>query len=71
MTVTDALADLVGSAADVAVTVTNGGLGTADGAVYRPLLEMVPQMLPAQPEPLRLQLTAVLADPVTVAVNCC
>ena len=32
---------------------------------------MVPQVVPAQPEPLRLQVTAVLEEPVTLAVNCC
>jgi hypothetical protein len=31
--VADAVADLVGSAAEVAVMDTSGGLGTADGAV--------------------------------------
>ena len=64
-------ADFVVSAFEVAVTVTVAGLGTAEGAVYRPLLEIVPQVAPEQPLPLRLQLTAVLDMPVTVAVNCC
>lgn len=32
---------------------------------------MVPQRLPVQPVPLRLHVTAVFVDPVTVAVNCC
>lgn len=71
VTCTEALPDLVGSATDVAVTVTKGGLGAADGAVYRPLVEMVPQSVPVQPVPLRLHVTAVLLDPVTVALNCC
>ena len=71
MTVTDALADLLGSATDVAVTVTKGGLGAVEGAVYKPVVEIVPQSDPAQPVPLRLQVTAVVLDPVTVDVNCC
>lgn len=32
---------------------------------------MTPQVLSAQPGPLRLQVTAVFVDPVTFAVNCC
>jgi hypothetical protein len=70
-TVTDALADLLGSATDVAVTVMNGGLGAVEGAVYRPVAEIAPQSDPTQPVPLRLQVTAVLLDPVTLEVNCC
>ena len=45
-----------------ACTVTLAGLGTAAGAVYRPLAEMVPP-------PRTLQVTEVFVDPVTVAVN--
>lgn len=71
VTVTDALADLLGSATDEALTVTNGGLGAVEGAVYKPFVEIVPQIDPTQPVPLRLQVTAVLLDPVTVEVNCC
>ena len=67
----DAVPDLVGSATDVAVTVTKGGLGAAEGAVYRPLVEIVPQSVAVQPVPLRRHVTAVLVDPVTLAVNCC
>ena len=70
VTVTDALADLLGSATDVAVTVTNGGLGAVEGAVYRPDEVILPQSVPTQPVPLRLQVTAVLLVPVTLAVNC-
>ena len=69
VTVTDA--DLVGSACDMAVTVTNGGTGTLAGAVYKPADVIVPQVLPLQPMPLTPQVTAVLAEPVTVALNCC
>lgn len=71
VTCTDAVPDLVGSATDVAVTVTNGGLGAAEGAVYSPLVEMVPQSVEVQPVPLKLHVTAMLVDPVTLAVNCC
>jgi hypothetical protein len=63
--------NLVESAADVAVTVTKAGSGAWDGAVYRPLVLIVPQVDPTQPTPLSLQVTEVLLDPVTVAVNCC
>ena len=54
-TVTDA--DLLESAADVAFTVTVAGLGGAAGAVYRPLLSMLPQAAPVQPDPETLQVT--------------
>ena len=70
-TVTVAVADLVESATEVAVTETWAGFGTDEGAVYRPPLVMVPQADPAQPDPARLQVTAVLEVFVTVAVNCC
>src|ERR1700675_2450566 len=51
--------------------VTAPGAGAVAGAVYRPLESIVPQgfPLPVQALPLRLQLTAVLFVPVTVAVN--
>ena len=39
--------------------------------MYKPLLEIVPQAAPEQPEPETLQFTAVLLVPLTVAVNCC
>jgi hypothetical protein len=69
-TVTTALLDLVESAVEVAVTVTCAGVGTAAGAVYRPLDEIVPQVVPEQPLPARLQVTVVWVVPVTVAANC-
>jgi hypothetical protein len=65
-----AVPDFVGSATEVAVTDTWGGLGTADGAVYSPPDEIVPQAAPLQPLPTRLHDTAVSVVPVTVAVNC-
>jgi hypothetical protein len=70
VTSTVALPDLVESAADVAVTVTNAGSGACDGAVYRPPAVIVPQVDPTHPVPLNPQVTAVLLEPVTVAVNC-
>jgi hypothetical protein len=69
--VTDADAVLVLSAVEVATTVTSAGLGTAPGAVYKPLAEIVPQLVPEQPAPVRLHATAVFVVLVTVAVNCC
>ena len=71
VTVTVALPDLVESAADVAVIVTNGGLGAEDGEVYKPVVLIVPHDEPTQPIPLSPHVTDVLLDPVTVAVNCC
>jgi hypothetical protein len=70
MIVTVAVADLLESACEVAVTLTVDGLGTVVGAVYRPELESVPQADPLHPAPDRLHVTAVLLVPVTVAVNC-
>ena len=69
-TVTVALADLVGSATDVAVTEKNGGFGGTAGAVNSPEELTVPQVLPAQPIPVIVQVTAVFEEPVTVALNC-
>ena len=60
LTVTVAVADLVVSATLVARTVN---VPAAAGAVYRPLLDIVP--------PLADQVTAVFEVPVTVALNCC
>lgn len=60
MTVTLAEADFVVSAKLVTVTVK---LPAVDGAVYKPADEIVP--------PVAAQVTAVLLDPVTVAVNVC
>ena len=52
------------SVTEVAVSVTVAGFGTAAGAVYVMLapealvvLERVPQLMPLQPEPDRVQLT--------------
>jgi hypothetical protein len=70
-TVTDADADEVERAVDVAVTITVAWDGTAPGAVYNPLAEIVPQVDPEQPGPLTLQVTAVFVVPVTTSANCC
>lgn len=61
--------DLVVSDCSVATTFTVVSLGIRDGAVYRPLLSIVPQPVPVHPE--TLQVTAVEEVPVTLAVNCC
>ena len=63
--VTEALADLVGSATLRAVSVTVCDVGILDGAVYRPAEEIVPT------DGLIDQVTAVLLAPETVAVNGC
>lgn len=68
--VTVADADLVASASEATVTVTIAGVGTAPGAVYNPVGEMVPHARPEHPLPPRLQLTAVFVVLTTVAVNC-
>jgi hypothetical protein len=69
MTVTVADADFVWSATEVAVIVTWAGEGTTPGAVYEPAAVMVPQVLPLQPDPLILQVTAVFIVPEIVALN--
>jgi hypothetical protein len=69
--ITVAVLDFVVSATDVAVTFRNDGLGSDAGAVYRPPAVMVPQLVPAHPKPVTLQVTAVLLVPVTAALNSC
>lgn len=68
--VTVADADFDVSMVDVAVTVTVAGFGTVVGAVYTPVVEMVPQALPVQPAPLTVQVTLV-GRLLSVALNCC
>ena len=65
--VTMAVADFVGSAKLVAVTVTVCEVLIDPGAVYSPAVLMAPVFVNG----LILQLTAVLLVPVTVLVNCC
>jgi hypothetical protein len=72
-----ALADFVGSATAVAVTVTVGGLGTAAGPVYvigapdaLTAADRLPHDGPPHSEPESAQLTPLFAEsPVTVATN--
>jgi hypothetical protein len=71
ITVTVALLDFVGSATEVALTFTWAGVGTALGAVYRPLELTAPHVLPEHPEPETLHVTAGFVVLTTVAVNCC
>ncbi len=68
--VTVALAERVVSYALVAFTVTEPPEGTATGAVYRPVLEMVPTVELPPWTPFTDQSADVLVVPVTVAVNC-
>ena len=68
--VTVATALFVESAALVAVIVTVLGLGTADGAVYRPEVEIVPICEEPPVIPLTLQTTAVFDVFESTAVNC-
>jgi hypothetical protein len=70
-TVKSMAADLVGSAALVAVTVTLGGDGTTAGAVYIPLPLIVPQAAPLHPDPATRHATDMFGAPVTDASNCC
>src|SRR5215469_9320313 len=68
--VTRAVPDFDGSATDIALTVTCGGLGETEGAVNRPVAEIVPHAAPLHPAPLTVHVTATLELPVTVALNC-
>jgi hypothetical protein len=54
----------------VAVTVTALGEGTAAGAVYSPLVEILPTVSFPPEIWLTAQFTALFAVPVTVAANC-
>jgi hypothetical protein len=69
LTVTTALADLVGSATLTAVTVTVEGDGTDDGALYVPRLLIVPTVEVPPVTPLTFQMTEVFAAFCTVAVK--
>ena len=64
VSVTLAVTDFVGSATLVAVTVTVWELAIEAGAVYRPVLAIVPTAGFSD------QVTAVFVVPVTVAVSC-
>src|ERR1700722_7261551 len=65
--VTVAVPALVASFSDVATITTCAGVGTVVGAVYKPVLEIVPFALP----PDTVQVTAVLNVSCTLALNCC
>jgi len=69
-TVTIALADFVESAVEIAVTVTVIE-DVTNGAAYSPVAEIVPTCELPPPTPFTCHCTAVLVEPVTVAVNCC
>jgi hypothetical protein len=68
--ITEALADAVRSAKEVAVTVTTFDVGAVAGARYKPPLEIWPHVFPLQLVPLKLQITTLLEVPLTTAVNC-
>ena len=68
--VTAAFADLVGSATLVAVTVTIDGVGTDTGAMYCPVVPMVPTVELPPGVPFTLQFTDWFTLPVTMALNC-
>jgi len=70
-TLTWAVADCLESAVLVAVMLTDAGFGTSVGAVYSPLVEIVPTVTLPVDTPFTLHVTAVLEVPVTVGVNCC
>lgn len=59
------------SALETAVTVTTAGDGTLAGAVYSPLLLMVPTVALPLVTPFTCQVTPVLVVLITVGVNCC
>ena len=69
--VTLAEADFVGSAALMALTVTDAGEGTLIGATYNPLAEIVPHAAPVQPEPLTVHVIAVFVVPLTLPEKTC
>jgi hypothetical protein len=70
LTVTLALADLVVSATETVVTVTVAGDGTDGGALYRPLVLIVPTVEFPPVTPFTFHITAVFDVFDTVAVNC-
>jgi hypothetical protein len=67
--ITELEADLVESAALVAVTVTTFEVGTA-GEVYSPVELTVPTVVLPPAMPFTDHVTAVLLVPLTAAVNC-
>ena len=69
VTVTWVDPDSFGSAADTAPTVTVAGDGTAAGAVYIPVPEIVPIVALPPPTPFTFQVTTVFAVFFTLAEN--
>lgn len=74
--VTVAVADLVGSACEMAVTDTEAGLGTLEGArkiasfaVFNTVVETRPLVALPPETPFTCHVTAVFVDPATVAVK--
>jgi hypothetical protein len=70
VTVTEELADFVVSALLIAVTENVAGDGTLFGALYSPLVLMVPNVEPPPVTPFTFQVTDLFVVLVTVAVNC-
>lgn len=68
--ITCAEAILLLSACETAVTLTVAGLGTAAGAVYMPVEEIVPSLASPPLAPLTCQITAIFGALETTAVNC-
>ena len=68
--VTAAVEVRVGSATEVAVTVTDPG-GTAAGAVYKPAAEIVPQVAPEQPVPESDQVTPLFCKSLDTVAEIC
>jgi hypothetical protein len=64
-------ADFVVSAWEITAIVMVVWLGRTLGALYKPFVSIVPLMASPPVAPFTCQVTAVLVDPVTVAVNCC
>jgi hypothetical protein len=70
VTDTEAEADLVESACEIAVTVTVDGCGIAEGAVYRPEFEIVPMLVLPPLLWFTCHVTAWFVLLATVAANC-
>jgi hypothetical protein len=69
--VTVALAVADCTALETAVTVTVLGVGTAEGAVYKPVVLIVPWVESPPVTLLTCQMTETSVGPTTVARNCC
>jgi hypothetical protein len=67
--IASAVATLVGCACETAAIVTDAGEGTDAGAVYRPVVSILPCVVSPPVTPLTCQITAVLEVLATEAVN--